>query len=490
VDKLQGNKREWVGKNPAWRKGNGKDATTSTGWAKPQRPDKDKGTSEWEGWGTALKPAREDWILMRKPLAEKSVAENVLKWKTGGINIDESRVGTDIIQSVGTKGKQKFQVGNNNPVEVLGEHMGRFPANLCWSCDCDNNYLTGNALFDILSNISNQIKLCQLNNSNSNALNVEQKKHQQDTTSEEKKLCFAVENVDTLFLEKILGKTLEVIFSVNTECSAEMLEESMNTSLSISLSGNEKMEEYQKVLKFITLTATRLITELKTCNLSQSQIIGSFITKVISGIREQSRVKSHSQDCWVRECFPDTKQPSFRNGDRVSNKNGLVPWNKGRETGREVKGAGFTDTGNASRFFKSIIYQAKASKSERNKGMEELEAKKGGAMMANTGKVMGLGGASIKGEHKEIESVKNSHPTVKPIALMEYLIKMVTKPGGIVLDPFSGSFSTGVACVKNGFGFVGIEREEEYVVIGKARLEQAQKEKEEELKEVSLFQNL
>jgi hypothetical protein len=350
--------------------------------------------------------------------------------------------------------------------------------------------LTGNALFDILSNISNQIKLCQLNNSNSNALNVEQKKHQQDTTSEEKKLCFAVENVDTLFLEKILGKTLEVIFSVNTECSAEMLEESMNTSLSISLSGNEKMEEYQKVLKFITLTATRLITELKTCNLSQSQIIGSFITKVISGIREQSRVKSHSQDCWVRECFPDTKQPSFRNGDRVSNKNGLVPWNKGRETGREVKGAGFTDTGNASRFFKSIIYQAKASKSERNKGMEELEAKKGGAMMANTGKVMGLGGASIKGEHKEIESVKNSHPTVKPIALMEYLIKMVTKPGGIVLDPFSGSFSTGVACVKNGFGFVGIEREEEYVVIGKARLEQAQKEKEEELKEVSLFQNL
>lgn len=73
---------------------------------------------------------------------------------------------------------------------------------------------------------------------------------------------------------------------------------------------------------------------------------------------------------------------------------------------------------------------------------------------------------------------------------MEYLIKMVTQKGGIVLDPFSGSFSTGVACVRNGFGFVGIEREEEYVVIGKARLEQAQKEREDEVKNVGLFQNL
>ena len=80
----------------------------------------------------------------------------------------------------------------------------------------------------------------------------------------------------------------------------------------------------------------------------------------------------HDNSEEVRECFPETKQPSFRNGDRVSNNNGLVPWNKGRETGREVKGAGFTDTGNASRFFKSIIYQAKASKRERNRGCDGL----------------------------------------------------------------------------------------------------------------------
>lgn len=84
----------------------------------------------------------------------------------------------------------------------------------------------------------------------------------------------------------------------------------------------------------------------------------------------------------------------------------------------------------------------------------------------------------------------NFHCTVKSVPLMEYLIKMVTPKGGTCLDPFSGSFSTGVACVRNGFGFIGIEREEEYVVIGKARLEQAQKEREDELKNVGLFQNL
>lgn len=52
---------------------------------------------EWEGWGTALKPAHEPIVLARKPLSEKTVAENVLKWGVGGINIDECRIGTDII---------------------------------------------------------------------------------------------------------------------------------------------------------------------------------------------------------------------------------------------------------------------------------------------------------------------------------------------------------------------------------------------------------
>ena len=64
----------------------------------------------------------------------------------------------------------------------------------------------------------------------------------------------------------------------------------------------------------------------------------------------------------------------------------------------------------------------------------------------------------------------NSHPTVKTVALCEYLIKMITPQGGTVLDPFMGSGSTGVAAKQNGYDFIGIEREEEYIKIAEARI--------------------
>ncbi len=67
----------------------------------------------------------------------------------------------------------------------------------------------------------------------------------------------------------------------------------------------------------------------------------------------------------------------------------------------------------------------------------------------------------------------NGHPTVKPIALMQYLVRLVTPPGGVVLDPFMGSGSTGIACAKEGFDFIGIEREPEYYAIAEARIEHA-----------------
>lgn len=77
-------------------------------------------------------------------------------------------------------------------------------------------------------------------------------------------------------------------------------------------------------------------------------------------------------------------------------------------------------------------------------------------------------------EHNENEPTgynKNNHPTVKPIALMEYLIKMVTPTNGIVLDPFMGSGTTGVACVLNDFEFVGIDLDKDYCEIARARIE-------------------
>ena len=66
---------------------------------------------------------------------------------------------------------------------------------------------------------------------------------------------------------------------------------------------------------------------------------------------------------------------------------------------------------------------------------------------------------------------KNIHPTVKPIDLMRYLCRLITPPGGTVLEPFMGSGSTGIGAIKEGFDFIGIEREKEYFEIAKARIE-------------------
>jgi site-specific DNA-methyltransferase (adenine-specific) len=77
-------------------------------------------------------------------------------------------------------------------------------------------------------------------------------------------------------------------------------------------------------------------------------------------------------------------------------------------------------------------------------------------------------------EDRELEDgTRSTHPTVKPVDLMRWLVRLVTPPGGVVLDPFMGSGSTGVACVHERFRFIGIEREAEYVAIARARLDAA-----------------
>ena len=70
--------------------------------------------------------------------------------------------------------------------------------------------------------------------------------------------------------------------------------------------------------------------------------------------------------------------------------------------------------------------------------------------------------------------VGNTHATVKPTALMQYLCRLVTPPGGLVLDPFMGSGSTGKACIREGFRFIGIEQDEEHCATARARLQHEQ----------------
>ena len=123
---------------------------------------------------------------------------------------------------------------------------------------------------------------------------------------------------------------------------------------------------------------------------------------------------------------------------------------------------GYGDSGSAARFF----YCAKASRSEREAGCEGLGEARGGAEQFDSRWKEGTG-------DMRCPRVRNPHPTVKPTALMQYLCRLVTPPGGIVVDPFAGSGSTGKAALLEGFRFVGIELDADYCRVAKARLRHA-----------------
>ena len=115
----------------------------------------------------------------------------------------------------------------------------------------------------------------------------------------------------------------------------------------------------------------------------------------------------------------------------------------------------------SARFF----YCAKASKADRDAGLDGSHSKQ----MDESRKHGNPGGDNPR--NRGVQERTNFHPTVKPTDLMRYLCRLVTPPSGIVLDPFMGSGSTGKAAMLEGFAFVGIEREAEYIDIAKARIQ-------------------
>ena len=302
-------------------------------------------TNAYEGWGTALKPANEPIVLARKPLSEKSIAENVLKWGTGGINIDGCRVGTTDTYNYknGPQGNS-FSVGEkpdgkrNEPVEMNSE--GRFPANLILECICD---------------------------------------------------------------EVIEGEKGEVIEhngsgGIWNEGTKEPVGRTYNDKGDIHTNPNCP------------------------CYLLDEQ----------SGVSKSAK------------------------GINSGRKNGVHEYGFKGESDFEF---GYSDKGGASRFF----YQAKASKAERNKGLEGFEQK------IIEGRDEGQDDRNVAYKPRPTP-MANIHPTVKPVKLMQYLVRLITPPNGIVLDPFCGSGTTGVACKLEGFEFVGIDQDAEYCKIANARI--------------------
>ena len=127
--------------------------------------------------------------------------------------------------------------------------------------------------------------------------------------------------------------------------------------------------------------------------------------------------------------------------------------------GMTMTGAEYSDVGGASRFF----YTAKAGRIERNAGVEDQPAK---PLNWSSG-TQSPGTFQSEGTNR---TAANNHPTVKPLALMQWLCRLVTPKGGIILDPFCGSGSTGRAAVAEGFSFIGIELDPEYAEIARARI--------------------
>ena len=263
---------------------------------------------QWEGWGTALKPALEPITVARKPISEKTIAENVLKHGTGGINIDGSRVATnpDVDDPrLGGKGSwktdkaaKKVYEGGYNGDDITSSEKGRFPANLIHD-------------------------------------------------------------------------------------------------------GSEE------VVELFPITSSGAMK------------------------REVDAYKSESNTGFL----------------------------KGKTGPHNQHG----DSGSAARFF----YCAKTSKKDRNEGLENLPDKEW----------RHEGAAVPERNNRPFLPSKNNHPTVKPTELMRYLVKLVTPPNGVVLDPFMGSGSTGKAAKLEGFKFIGVELDPEYLEIAKARIEAVQVKK-------------
>jgi site-specific DNA-methyltransferase (adenine-specific) len=130
---------------------------------------------------------------------------------------------------------------------------------------------------------------------------------------------------------------------------------------------------------------------------------------------------------------------------------------KGAGWGMEHTGTEHADSGGASRFF----YIAKANRSEREEGL------RGHIACVKCG---GVDTTEHPTTHGAENCIRNNHPTVKPIDLMRYLCRLVTPPGGLVLDPFAGSGTTGIAAALESCRFLGFEQEPGYVEIARVRI--------------------
>lgn len=415
IDKAAGAEREVVGKS----KGAASQNTESLGKFAPEYDATAPATDaakQWDGWGTALKPACEFFTLARKPLSEKTVAANVLKWGTGGINVDGCRVGTD--------------------------KTGRFPANLIHDGSQE--------VLDLFPETkTGKVTKSSLKGMRGTGVNTSYNDPRGGGSASRFFKSCTFDSLELTFerAKALLG--LWKIKNANTvDASSHQLRELDYTALSHAVIaaglGGKRLSEWKEP----STPATQ--TELKS-------LCESLITAMLS----------LSEESW-----PDRQQGVLiPNGCLVSVAEAKEPTDITTITISLPKSDGYaepvtfsimqanTEHGGRDSSHRAF-YCAKASKRDRNEGLEGFEE----------ASHMRVNGPRENEEAKTATLHKNNHPTVKPTALMQYLCRLITPPGGTVLDPFMGSGSTGKAAIKEGFDFIGCELDEGYYNIAQARI--------------------
>lgn len=387
------------------------------GWGEKKEFNITKGTSEWEGWGTALKPAREDWWLIRKPIEKGlSIAENCLRWGVGGINIEKTRV----------------------PIHDDELRPKKIPAGEVFcSGFCDKYGFCPNSFYEISSFSRQQFRdywqhiFSVLGSNNNYDINL-----LRDLTSVDYKNC-----------KELLGVPYDYGLVVPR----------VNEYVRGGLQSASFLSDYPTLSHF----CDEYVHYLTTGDLSISLLNNDVLADIVRFLDSQENIQLSDNILplyFFLVCFAYSFVDILHSNYTTCKlkQQGRFPSNFIHDGSEEVLEL-FPNESH--RFF----YCAKASKSERNMGCEDMEEKRVNYMA----KANGTGEASMD----NFSSVsKNFHPTVKPIKLMEYLVNLVSKEGHTVLDPFAGSGTTGIACKKLNRNFIGIERDEEYCKIAEARI--------------------
>lgn len=373
--------------------------------------------AEWQGWGTALKPAHEPICLARKPLIG-TVAENVLQHGTGALNIDGCRVNSGAVEKhvrTSTTTDANAMSGRSTGSTGSGEYLsGRWPANICH--DGSEEVL---AAFPT-TGPSKSGKRNPNGKKDTNAFGDYGAQpdaiggHDDNGGSAARFFyCAKASRADRdagLDHHKIItieGKEewgsegLKVQLRVDTGQSAIKVigvsgaQNNNAGEWNTLLSGKESEDLYRLVLMSTTRTETKSTMSLKISNCSESSN--------------------------TNENTPDVRSGTGSGGSRAGSAE-----------------SGITYPITISERMASALGVSHAA----SQTLLQISAKDG----------------------------RSSHPTVKPVSLCQWLCRLVTPPGGVILDPFMGSGSTGKAAVLEGFRFVGCEREDEYMPIATARI--------------------